>query len=480
MGAIVVVVASLLYGLTVARSVFWYDSAEFVAAAVTLGIPHPPGYPLYTLVAHTFTWLPLDPAVSVNVMSAVFATLAVALSYRVLRRVRVTVAGAAVGALALATCPLFWWQAVVAEVYTPALATMLLVLELLLVGLEKNDGRRLIIAGAVAGLGLGLHLFIATAGLGFALLVLAVGAPPRARPFSHLFSRASGRRHLAIAAASALAALIGATLIYAWLPLRSAMQPAFDYSQPRSWARFAWMVTGGEYKHWFGGMDAIDRALAIASVFKNALSVFGLLLGIGGIAWALRSRPIFAAALLLIIAGNLFVFADYQVHDFEVFFLPAIVAMTLFIGIGTECVLSAAARIADARRRWLLQNAALAGLLLYPITTAWTNYEAIDMSDFDEAEQWAQVLLRELPQNAVIFDFHTPEEWKFKAVFHFYYQQALGQRLDVLVGKPASLRDIVGALSQGRAVYVFHPIETLRLHFTIEPQLGLFAVTGVK
>ena len=72
-----------LYLLTLCRTVFWYDSAEYVTAAVTLGIPHPPGYPLYTLIGHLFTLLPIDPAIAVNAMSATFAAIAVAFTYLV-------------------------------------------------------------------------------------------------------------------------------------------------------------------------------------------------------------------------------------------------------------------------------------------------------------------------------------------------------------------------------------------------------------
>ena len=77
------VMAFVLYLLTLCPVVFWYDSAEYVTAAVTLGIPHPPGYPLYTLLGHVFTWLPLDSALAVNGMSATFAALAVSLTYLV-------------------------------------------------------------------------------------------------------------------------------------------------------------------------------------------------------------------------------------------------------------------------------------------------------------------------------------------------------------------------------------------------------------
>ena len=55
-----VFVASLfVYAATAARSVYWGDSAELVAVAHTLGIAHPPGYPLYTLLRAFFVRLPL-------------------------------------------------------------------------------------------------------------------------------------------------------------------------------------------------------------------------------------------------------------------------------------------------------------------------------------------------------------------------------------------------------------------------------------
>ena len=71
-GLAIAVALSLLYAMTMCRAVYWYDSAEFAAHAASLGVPHPPGYPLYTLIAHAFTWLPGDAALNVNMMSAVF------------------------------------------------------------------------------------------------------------------------------------------------------------------------------------------------------------------------------------------------------------------------------------------------------------------------------------------------------------------------------------------------------------------------
>ena len=49
----------LLYVLTLAPTTAMWDTSEYIAAAKTLGIPHPPGNPLFVLVAHAFAALPI-------------------------------------------------------------------------------------------------------------------------------------------------------------------------------------------------------------------------------------------------------------------------------------------------------------------------------------------------------------------------------------------------------------------------------------
>nr|HQV32231.1 DUF2723 domain-containing protein [Calditrichia bacterium] len=72
-------IALLVYGATLAPTVTFEDSGELIAAAWTLGVPHQPGYPLFTLLGNTFSKLPLDPvAVRLNWMSAVLMALGAA------------------------------------------------------------------------------------------------------------------------------------------------------------------------------------------------------------------------------------------------------------------------------------------------------------------------------------------------------------------------------------------------------------------
>jgi uncharacterized membrane protein len=61
--------------ITLAPTVTFWDAGEFIAAAKTLGIPHPPGTPLFTLIAHVWgTLVPVgEYAVRLNLLSALLS-----------------------------------------------------------------------------------------------------------------------------------------------------------------------------------------------------------------------------------------------------------------------------------------------------------------------------------------------------------------------------------------------------------------------
>ena len=80
---VIVLVPLVVYLLTKAPTLVLWDSGEFIATAVTLGIPHSPGTPLFTLVGRVFAMLPLplNAAARVNVLSVLSGALAVLMGY---------------------------------------------------------------------------------------------------------------------------------------------------------------------------------------------------------------------------------------------------------------------------------------------------------------------------------------------------------------------------------------------------------------
>ena len=110
-----------LYAATAAPSVatLFDDSLEFQVVLPTLGIAHPSGYPLYTLLGKLFTLLlPFrDPAGRVNLLSALCAGAALAVLYLLAQKVAGNRAAAATATTLFALSPAWWSQATIAEVY---------------------------------------------------------------------------------------------------------------------------------------------------------------------------------------------------------------------------------------------------------------------------------------------------------------------------------------------------------------------------
>src|SRR4051812_42753987 len=153
--------ALALYVRTLAPTLLLGDGAEFQTLAATLGMAHPTGYPIYLILGKLFTWLPIGSvAYRVNLLSACAAALAVALLYLLGRRLGIRGSAALVGPLALGVCNLFWWHAVIAEVYTLGAAFIAGILLLLFTWRHTGDWRWLLAAGLLGGLSLGVHTTI--------------------------------------------------------------------------------------------------------------------------------------------------------------------------------------------------------------------------------------------------------------------------------------------------------------------------------
>ncbi len=163
---------AVVYVITAARDIVAGDSSEFVTVAFTLGIAHPPGYPLMALLGQLFALLPLEPLpFRVNLSAVVFHSLTAGLVYLTALRLTRRAVAAAIAALVLAFGPLFWRWSLAAEAFSlnDLFAAALVYL---LVRWEEEPSRLgfLVSAGFVAGLALSNHQTIAL--LGPAAIVL--------------------------------------------------------------------------------------------------------------------------------------------------------------------------------------------------------------------------------------------------------------------------------------------------------------------
>ena len=456
-----------LYAMTVCRSVYWYDSAEYATAAFTLGVPHPPGYPVYTLVAHAFVrMLPCSPALAVNALSAVAAVLALLLCYADARELGCHPPAAATSAVLLATAPSFWFNATVAEVYTPGLCVTLCALWLLLRAQRLRMPRLAVLAAGLCGLGMGVHYSPATLGLGYASLAAqsAPVAPPtrRARGVANVF------------AGCAAAALVGFSVHLVLLLFRANVDVQPNQAYPLGAARFLWLITGGNYRLWFvNGSDFLQRSFELGVLLVRESSGPGALLALVGIVRLMRRAPHRGTALLLAMIGNLAFFFRYRVHDLEVFLLPTVALLAVSAGLGTQSVVES---IAPRLRSAYAARSLSLVLLAIPCARVFTDFSGRNLGEFHEAHDYGERLSAQLPYNAVILNYTTPDEWKYDAVFGLYFQQVLGRRRDVTVTKSAERTVVDQLLAERRPVFLYAPVAQVDREYSVTRQGDLYRV----
>ena len=108
-----------VYAFTAAPGVTLGDSGDYINGVLTLGIVHPPGYPLYTVLAHLFSYFPLgDLAFRVNLFSALWGALCLGVLVLNLRILSISRLPAIFASLSLGFTTVFWSKTAVAEVYS--------------------------------------------------------------------------------------------------------------------------------------------------------------------------------------------------------------------------------------------------------------------------------------------------------------------------------------------------------------------------
>ena len=336
-----------LYAATLNSGAQAADSGELQAVAVKLGIAHPPGYPLWTMLGWLFSHLPVNPLWGVSLLSAVAAAAALAVNCAAVIQLRPARAGQLAGlvaALALATSTTFWAQATTANIRS---LTALFAALLFYCAARAATGRpALSLFALVAGLGVGHHVSLV-------FIAIVLGAYVVWRERASLTRRGWLR---------ALGVLLATQLVWLYLPLRDAAGALLGPGSLTTLSGFLDHVLargfGGDMLYFVQAEPALfwDRIALLPTLLRFQFSL-PLLAALGiGIALALWRARGLALLLIGVIALHLFITLTYRAPQTVEYALPAWVGLCFLFGVGL-----AASRA--GLPRWIALGAGVFGLI---------------------------------------------------------------------------------------------------------------------
>ena len=444
--AVVSLAVLALYAFTLAPTTAMWDASEYIAAAKVLGIPHPPGNPMFVLLAHAFaqatSLLPvsLTYAARVNLLAATTSAMSAGcwflVAHRSLRgfdmprvpRLVTAAAAAWIGATAFTV----WNQSVVNEkVYTVAMLGLAVSAWCALRWHDTRNNAFLVLIAYLCGMGYANHPagFLPLPAVGLLVLLRRPGTLLRWRTLS----------------AAALMMSIGLTP-FLFQPIRAAHRPVINVGEPtacvgapelsctfsaETWTKLMSNVSREQY----GGHNVAVRQAPIGAQFgmwwqyfewqwmrdawqqhpraQQLLALGVLALGVfGGVRHFQRDRASFAfvAPLIFTLTPALIVYLNFkygasqapdlgdsvnrEVRDRDYFYLWSFATWSVWVGMGLGALWQQLSRRATWARTSVVMSLALVPLLVNGGSASRRGHEFTAL--------WARDLLQSVEPNGVL------------------------------------------------------------------------------
>lgn len=440
-----------IYVSTMSSGITWLntgqDGGDFISAARAFGVPHPTGYPTYTLLLRFFSDVVVigDHAFRANFLSALLGAFTVPLVYvaalRLLNMLPVHEVGdsrsmrvsAVIAGLAFATSRLFWSQSTITEVYTlnALFGAVLLVLTL---GVIRDMGRggaairSRVLMTLLLGLGLGNHTTLGLAATPFGIWVLWV------------VWKQQGWRGV-FDWRPAVALLTGLS-VYVYAPLAAASNPMVNWGDPDSFEGFRWMASATIYRPYAFGLasDLLNgRISTIAGLLFTQYTVVGTVIGIAGFSsiWS-YSRGFVIASVASVSSIAIYAIA-YDTVDSFIYLISAFMVFSLWLAVGIAVFGQGVGRYA-MRAGWLSKfgrQTYVASFVLIalavPVWSLVTGWSTVDLSDRDGPALFAEATILKAAGGVVFAE--EPELFAL-----VYESQVASPELDVMVVGPVMLQ----------------------------------------
>jgi len=413
-----------VYLLTMMPDLGFTDSGELAAAAHVLGIAHPTGYPLYTILAHVWSIIsPFSTVYDLHLLAGIFTAMSIGIFSLVLDEILALFDGDAIHktiisssiALMFGFGSTVWSQGTALEVYSLHLFLMMLIILYFLKAMKQGGiTSYLLVWSFLIGLSFTNH--------GTTILL----AP--AMILGYFANWKQDRLSLSKDAFRGLLPLIPWFLlglcIWVYLPLRSAQYPIVNWGEVhRNWDAFAYHAFGKQYQVWmFNEGTAKENFPKYWNALIAMTSWILLIPMVYGLYASFKKSKILSIFLIALIIGNLVYALNYGIHDIETYFLSGFIPLFIFAALGLLA---------------LMKHKPLVYILPFlPLLNLTLNYAENDKHDDYAVPAYISLMIDPLPKNAVIIS----SQWDYLCSGFLYKQIVEQYRPDIIMIEKELLR----------------------------------------
>jgi hypothetical protein len=447
----------IIYLFTLAPSVVQIDSGELAAVQGTLGIAHPTGYPLFTMIGYIFSLIPLPftKIYQLNLLAAVFCSAGIAVfvytakllldNLNLISPTKVKIEKtkknkkkskngdrkkegqetvltetvkyiiAIAGGLILAFSETYWLQSTSVEVYSLHILLMNIIILYAVKAFlhvekesDKTNLKLWLIFSAFLALGFTNHMTTLLIIPGVAYLFFT----------KNKFSKA-GFKKILLMLTVFFPILI---LIYSYLPVRAAQNPILNWGNPTDFENLIRHITGKQYQVWlFASSEAAKQQLIhFIETLLGQFSIALVLSLVGLIASFFYAGKIFVF-LIITFLFTVFYSINYEIHDIDTYFLLAYISLSYFAVFGLLKLFKM-----NEKKRIIMPISVTVVVIAVQF---FINVNKTDHSGIYTYEDYTRTILNSVSQESIIFGY----QWDYFISPSYYFRYVENYRKDVAV-----------------------------------------------
>ncbi len=450
-------IAFIFYIITIAPSVIQIDTGELAAVQCTLGIAHPTGYPLFTILGYLFSLIPFpfSKIFQMNLLAAIYCSAAISVftftaklvldnlsAFQFIKNVKekskrkkknsdkitrslsssslelseaAKIISAIFSGLFLALSKTFWFQSTSVEVYS----LHLLLITIIILALIKAY----LFADKESSISKYWILFAVTLALGFTNHMTTLLIIPAV---AYLYFDKNGFHQGSIKQIVFMLLVFFPILIliYSYLLIRASQSPDLNWGNPINWERIVRHISGQQYQVWlFSSTDAAAKQFNyfIGNLPKE-FSVSLIIILIGLAFSFIKARKFFIFNIVAFLSTVLYSI-NYDINDIDSYFLLAFISLAFFAAFGIVQI------VLFAMNRKINIIVPIVLLTFFMGLQFYSNFDEVNQRDNFIYQDYTKSILNSVPKNAIIFSY----QWDYFISASYYFQLVEYYRNDVII-----------------------------------------------